>query len=246
METDEVITLLTAVGGFITALAALFTIGEMRRQRRSTYRPDLLLRSAHFDVYDRHPAGMDRFTLTTDRTIPFDETAWIKSASCQLFNAGFGPARHVKLTWKLNAPRFVDLVNSVCPPESLQLALQSSGNIEIARPSGGEGLRAIAREHAVEVLVIPAQQAEEVPIPLAFVDLIARYLGAVSTAASLSDDKWRNVPPFRLAVAFQDLEGSRQSRDFLITPIVDTIRAFGSGPAPTLAIAEGRFDVGEA
>ena len=50
MHTKDWITLLTSIAAFISALLVLFTIIEMRNQRKSSYKPDIIIKGEGFII----------------------------------------------------------------------------------------------------------------------------------------------------------------------------------------------------
>lgn len=108
MEHKEIINLLASVGTFISAIVALYTLGEVKKQRLSTYKPELVLKS--FIVYiNKSPLLLEPSELLKFKTGIFNEYKDSKtekdfdvSSLYKVENLGFGLAKNIKLTWTYN------------------------------------------------------------------------------------------------------------------------------------------------
>jgi hypothetical protein len=106
---QETLTLLTIIGTFLAAIATFLTVLEMRWQRRTTYKPDLIVESTGFDIY---PDGRDHFgTIATDRKRP-EGKRWTH-LSLTARNAGFGPAKSVTFSWETDLQDFLESIGRV-------------------------------------------------------------------------------------------------------------------------------------
>ena len=239
----ETLTLLAAVTGALSALATFLTVWEMRRQRQSAYKPDVLVRQSEFKVFAPHPAGQARYILTTEGSLLLaDATPW--SAFVDLYNAGFGPARHVQIRWRFDVDRLGALLNGQLPAGSVRIERASSGFLMV-QGFGGHAGHHPERQAERHVLVIPSQETERVPLPPVYVDLLARYAGALSAGSSQSPGEIE-LPPIELSVQYEDLENASRSVDVTIQPELLMVATQGDGPSSSLTIAHGYFAVRDA
>jgi hypothetical protein len=98
MHTKDWITLLTSIAAFISALLFLFTIIEMRNQRKSSYKPDIIIKGEGFIINWNEKKYPD---LWNNRVNIFVE----------LFNIGMGAAKYLKLTWEFNIENLSKEIN---------------------------------------------------------------------------------------------------------------------------------------
>src|SRR5258708_26108810 len=105
MTFAEKLTLASAVGTCGAAVATLLTVLEMRWQRRTTYRPDLIAEATGFEIY---PDGTDHFaTISVDGKRPTGRIAR-QAVSLTIRNAGFGPAKNLTYSWETDVLAFLE------------------------------------------------------------------------------------------------------------------------------------------
>lgn len=106
LENKEIINLLASIGTFISAIIALYTLIEVKKQRLSTYKPEILIKS--FLVYiNKSPLFLESDELLLFKTDNFNEYKNDKTQkkefeiSClyKIENLGFGLAKNIKVTW---------------------------------------------------------------------------------------------------------------------------------------------------
>jgi len=138
MTIDQIIALFSSIGACLAALAALWAVQEMKRQRAATYHPELVLSQKIFEG-----AGSVK-----DNRVP---VSWIQRSSSgeviedsgrffevPLRNVGLGAAKEVKALWSFPISELVALINDIAQRtmtplyitfESEQLHIKSEGLI---------------------------------------------------------------------------------------------------------------------
>jgi hypothetical protein len=119
LENKELINILSGIGTFLSSIVAIYTLKEVIKQRLSTYKPEILIKS--FVVYiNKSPLELKPEELLLFKTTNFNE--YKKSAneninnefgvSClyKVENLGFGPAQKIKLTWNYNTQQALNLI----------------------------------------------------------------------------------------------------------------------------------------
>jgi hypothetical protein len=227
---QETLTLLTTIGTFLAVIATFLTVLEMRWQRRTTYKPDLMVESTGFDIY---PDGTDHFgIIATDRT-----TRPAENASTQLFltarNAGFGPAKNVTYSWETDlqdflesigrvdasvvesaeydAGRLLRLVDSEKRDSYYNLANQLRGRLPVIMPDVSSGLYFPSAYLRLLMLSLNARAKRETQLQ-AGADVANRHLFDMGAF-----DGW---PPLTLTLSCKDLGGYEHRRRFTVQPEV--------------------------
>lgn len=123
LQNKEIINILSGIGTFISALIAIYTLSEIQKQRLSTYKPELLIKS--FIVYiNKSPLIKQNEELIKYKVENFNEydkkpfknkdgDEYSVSPLFKIENYGFGPAKKIILTWRYNVEKAVHEINKV-------------------------------------------------------------------------------------------------------------------------------------
>lgn len=97
MTTSEWISVGSSFGAVSAALVALFTLLELAKQRKTTYKPDLCLLKQQFKITQGIIGKLGDLAISLD-WMPQDSTLPDISyrASINIVNVGFGVAKKVK------------------------------------------------------------------------------------------------------------------------------------------------------
>lgn len=239
MTWDQVLTLLTALTGTLASLAALWTVLEMRRQRRSAYKPDLLFKECNFSL-DRPVEGSPLIVSTEPRE---SGPELRRPAGIEMYNAGLGPARHITIEWRYSVEQFVDLIGALSSSATSPITASTTGDwVSIDWPTGYSSSHNLRNQGDSDILVVPAGTTFELRLPPAYAELVAAYLGVQAAATRTS--RWETIPGLTMIVKYRDLEDSEHSVDLLLQPEPVIVRRI-SGREATLAIAEGSLRIRE-
>lgn len=116
-ENKEIISLFASIGTFISSIIAIYTLLEVKKQRLSTYKPQILLKS--FLVYiNKSPLCLEPEELQLFKTENFNEykdNTSIKkeyevSSLYKIENLGFGIAKNIKVTWNFDMQKALKLL----------------------------------------------------------------------------------------------------------------------------------------
>lgn len=92
------ISTLESIGIFLTGIATLLTLWEVKTQRESSFKPDIYLKDKKID-----------FRLEGDRVIWKSETT-----DMELVNIGLGPAKNIEVIWDMNiTQKLADKINNL-------------------------------------------------------------------------------------------------------------------------------------
>ncbi len=116
----DYITIVASTGTFISAIVALLTVGEVKKQRRSAYKPDLFLDSFGFEVTN-NPLLDGRFPKF--KLIPYnqlrddDKTNESTYINYSLINIGLGAAKSIKCKWEFDYKTAIKEISSILPSD---------------------------------------------------------------------------------------------------------------------------------
>lgn len=118
LDNKELINILSGIGTFVSSIIALYTLREVIKQRLSTYKPEILIKS--FIIYiNKSPLELKPRELLLFKSSNFNEykknnenltSEFGVSCLYKVENIGFGPAKKVKLTWNYNTKFALNLI----------------------------------------------------------------------------------------------------------------------------------------
>lgn len=124
IKNKELINILSGIGTFVSSIIALYTLREVIKQRLSTYKPEILIKS--FIVYiNKSPLELKSEELLLYKTENFNEynknsiekinTDFGVSCLYKVENLGFGPAKKLKLTWSYDTKKALKIIEKLLP-----------------------------------------------------------------------------------------------------------------------------------
>jgi hypothetical protein len=221
----ELVPAVTSAGALAAALAALFTLREMKRQRLAASKPHLAIPRTHIFAYEgRHtPPGIPDIWMA-ERLGPQDARLHRegKSFSLELHNLGRGPAVSVEASWGLGLEDLADMIRSAQPKDEQPFSMEqfTIGNDEetwLEFRLGDEWRMMADAEKcsagSLDFVLPDAIQPEgsKLTLPTLFVTLTSVLFASVARRLTESDD--REVLPFPepkmdLALRFFAIDGT--------------------------------------
>lgn len=107
-EIKEIVLIVSGIGTFVSALVAMFTVLEIKKQRLSSYKPEIILDSfVSFFFADKFLTKDDNIRYKTTKYLennqrPLKETDKTISMHYLLQNIGFGTAKYVEGYWSFD------------------------------------------------------------------------------------------------------------------------------------------------
>ncbi len=227
---QETLTLLTIIGTFLAVIATFLTVLEMRWQRRTTYKPDLIVESTGFDIY---PDGRDHFgTIATDRKRP-EGKRWT-DLSLTARNAGFGPAKNVTFSWETDLQDFLESIGRVDPSVVESAEYDAGRLLRLFDSAKRETTHNLSNQLRGRLPAIMPDVSCALHVPSAYLQLLLLSLNVrakretqlMHARADGADrhlfdmgafDGW---PPLTLTLSCEDLGGYEHSRRFTVQPEV--------------------------
>jgi hypothetical protein len=121
IENKEFIAILSGIGTFLSALIAIFTLNEVKKQRLTLYKPEILIKSFAVSI-SKNPLHkeIDELILYkvadfNDYSINFNSIDFEVSPKYKVENLGFGIAKNVKCEWKFKTEKAISLIEKIMP-----------------------------------------------------------------------------------------------------------------------------------
>jgi hypothetical protein len=229
--TQETLTLLTTIGTFLAAIATFLTVLEMRWQRRTTYKPDLIVESTGFNIY---PDGTDHFgMISVDGKRPAG-SAGSGEVTLKARNAGFGPAKNVTYSWDTDFQAFLESIGKVDASIVASAEYQAGRLLRLFNAENLEHTHNLLSQLRGKLPAIMADVSAGFYFPLAYLHLLQLSLNVrakreeelMRAGATLRDrhifdmGAFEGWPPLTLTLSCKDLGGSEHTKKFTVQPEV--------------------------
>jgi hypothetical protein len=139
----DLILILSGIGTFISSLIAIFTLAEVKKQRHSYYKPDILIKSFLVAIskspFLRKEEELLKYKAcdSNDYSNNYNEIKYEVSAKYKVENLGFGIAKSIKCQWKFYAQKAIQLINTELP-KNYSFTLHESLNLYFLKDSYNE------------------------------------------------------------------------------------------------------------
>ena len=119
LKYKELILVLAGIGTFVSAMIAVFTLYEVKKQRQSLYLPDILIKSFLVSI-SKSPLQKGNDELIEYKTSDFNDysnnyndTKFEVSAKYRVDNVGFGVAKNIVCKWQFDTKRAIKEINKI-------------------------------------------------------------------------------------------------------------------------------------
>jgi hypothetical protein len=233
-----------AITGLVTAVAALLTVLEMRRQRVSLLRPELVVEDTEFHALGK-PASNDAIVvkLSHEEATRTSDSLPERTFSFEVRNIGRGIAREVTYKWSFEAPAFGIMVPSERRPDGHhQLRIQDS---TFTFEGDGASWRGVGDEGQRLGMVYPEPAVNPRRIALYWpVEMLMKHYCERQWLRSSPDDpiRWPDSE-LRLDLSYRDSAGRPYSKSLTLRPRFGMISISGRGtPSGQVhTVARGQF-----
>ncbi len=209
------------MASLLTAMAALLTILEMRRQRVISYKPQLTLAPPRLH-FERSSAAPGFLPVACRRDDVSPDTSRPGHPLVDCVNVGLGGARDLVATWSFDPQALVAAASPFLSSTAYTVSLDSAGFVvnfeENHELQSTHFLH--AQSHAETRLLLPLQSSQSycsmfsIAIPPVYLDVIALAVHALALTRSPDQTDWPEFPPLRLSIAYKDIGGDRHEARF--------------------------------
>lgn len=204
MAVNEWLTLGSSVGALTAALIALFTLIELSKQRKASYKPDLAVLENIFEIRNTGKRILSK-SIPTDWTNK-DDTRERRDASLQLVNVGFGAAKNVSAEWLYDIKHLVSEASQLIEDNNLELQIIDEGHLLSLRTNAG-GIYVPKNSGSNFKYILPASQDDKeihIPLPPSFTLAVSAYLAPFLKYKRTQDPE---IPHLTLKLEYKDIGG---------------------------------------
>lgn len=225
LKNKSLIEILAAVGTFISALIGLYTLFEIKKQRKSTYKPELFLDSFYFELISNpffvEKEGLMRFKIndkTKKKKEKVDEEDEPNKnpiyVNYTLENLGFGFAKLIECKWEFDFNKAIKELKKIAPEDIIWDKLFEL--ITIERKDGfydsfsPEDLKAQKIDFIAPHNRNKEKKTETFPhsiIKIYVYYLIFKYNLYLIEAKNFHYEEFKSLPQIKLKLSYKDLNG---------------------------------------
>ena len=240
MSISEWISLASSIGAMSAAVVALFTLVELFRQRKSSYKPDLCILQNSFVIRGSEIQGVN---LALDWWAQRGDGVNALARPCiYLVNVGFGAAKKVYAKWIFDQEKLIKDVNQLAQ-KSYQSFFIEKERLFLSLKTKSQSVYGVNAEMDTweYEYLLPLSQDEsgrEVPLPPSYKFLISAYLSLSVMEERFFEDL--KVPEIKLELAYTDIgRGKHSSTHKLaceLTSVMTPSREEGKEKSPEISI----------
>jgi hypothetical protein len=245
--------LFTSFISILTLIAIYLTIAEMKNQRKSSFRPNLVMKSQVYGIRFNDEQYLIYDILEENEMKNSSGSNELPFITVKLFNVGLGPAKYLEFEWDYNIVSLVSLLNEN----------QSQYNFIIKKENDNQDNLIIYRkdkqlfkseldfkdyrDYALPVSISP--HGIEVFIPFSYLEILV----SVAFLYKFSEDEkaklnyyeiFRSNLKIKTKVLYKDIEGNSCKQYFKLVPHLNLLKIFAVGKNEDEPIEFG-FDIFE-
>jgi len=121
VEYLDIFNAIVGLGSLVSAIIAVFTLKEVIKQRLSTYKPEVLIKSFNLSI-SKNPLFKDKEELLLYKTSPFNDSSvnwndlkFSVSKNYKIDNIGFGPAKNIICKWQFDIKKAIRMIQDILP-----------------------------------------------------------------------------------------------------------------------------------
>lgn len=225
----DLFSLVTLVATFVTAIAALWTVLEVKKQRETSYHPEIYLGNQEIYFYGlKWKATFLPFSYSTEEIKEFNDIAWKNYINIDLHNVGFAVAKAIEYEWSFDIQTVIETIHKVNRVGFFHVHYDKI--LEISAPQiefkSSHMVTNQLRKNTVNYILPSSIEkiATKIHVPSCYIDLYLIFLSSALNYYSKKSETenevkthnidLENFPQLNLKLAYKDLHGKKHSKLF--------------------------------
>jgi|GEM_PF-4295068 len=243
----DIIPIIASISGFLAALAALFTVREVKRQRETALQPDLVMhREARFTITYEKGGSPEEMPL---HWVPFDkyegnveQNPFTVSPTIPIFNVGVGAAKNVEVNLYLYCEEATTLIKELSEKHESKVSfMQHKGFLFFSSVANSRIMQSMKASFTQQLNFIANGKETNFYLPTSFTHCISAiaYLRSLefkkndeNSSFDIYDKVSKSMPELHINITFSDIADKQYS-----------VKYVGLPEAPEYH-EEGEFNVG--
>ena len=227
--------LFTSFISILTLIAIYLTIAEMKNQRKSSFRPNLVMKSQVYGIRFNDEQYLIYDILEENEMQNSSGSNELPFITAKLFNVGLGPAKYLEFEWDYNIVSLVSLLNENQSQYNFIIKKENDNqdNLIIYRKDKQLFKNELDfkgyRDYALPVSISP--RGIEVFIPFSYLEILV----CVAFLYKFSEDEkaklyyyeiFRSNLKIKTKVLYKDIEGNSCKQYFTFVPYLNLLKIF--------------------
>jgi len=191
MNIDQIIALSACLISLLVALATFLTVRQIAKQRRSSFKPELILARSTFTARNRTVPYRWSFSIDEEKTDALvsdkpDESSLKRNfhIAIPLLNIGLGAAKEVVIEWNFDIDRAIEIVNSIRQKLLLEGYIENTNDIiSFHSNSGEESMHSWLgqKRNSLDYVLAsdPTIESETISVPPLYLELYCQYQACI-------------------------------------------------------------------
>ena len=227
-----IVPLIPGLATLLAVVIALFTLLELSRQRKASYRPEIGILGKSFLLSKDRLSGTD---LVLDwHSEEEDLSINNNNPHIKLINIGFGTAKNVNAKWDYDIDSFIESINNI--DEKNRTYTVEKGDLFLELRKDGKSIYSTNAflntwkfEHIIPVNVVKG--GRELYLPPAYVLLISILLSFAVKDGGLFENLY--IPELKLRLEFKDIGNGRHVSIYKLRCLIESIEIIHGGKTGT-------------
>lgn len=210
-------TLITGVATLLLAIVTIRMVNEIKKQRKSSYQPDLFVGNQQVFFIARSIGG--KTAIVDFANFSYANAVYsinrTYSASVLLFNGGFAMAKKVEYRWSFDLQEMISQIKKLDRQDDYHFVAKKM----LLFTYRGQEIIAVplvsSREPLLYGQILPSSVdkiSQSIRIPTAYLILVAAFIRLSDQVVNLD-----NLPALKLSLWYQDIEKTQFSKQFSLS-----------------------------
>ena len=230
MSVDQIISLISGFGTLLATIFIIFTLNEMKKQRKNSMSPDIVFEQRVFFIF--YNSKIEDFYIMDNLESQENGLNYFSGVKINLKNVGLGIAKQVYIKWQIEYEKIIQIISKY-DVDDLYDITYSIGRISIAGKGNcdmpiAQSNIAFSNFYEYILPVNITKKSVSIKMPYAYTKLLAilLYLSMVNKDRINSGYgiMLTNFPTPILSITYKDIQGEKSRKKYKLHFSFDEIR----------------------
>ena len=234
--------LFASIISILTLIAIYLSLAEMKSQRKSSFRPNFVMRRQKYGIRFNDEKYLSYDILEDNEMKNSSGSKDTSSITVKLFNVGLGPAKYLKFEWFYEIVNLVSLINESQSQYNFIIEKENNNRefLKVYRKDKLFFSQSVLdykdyRDYALPVSISPHEIEVLIPFPYLNILVSIAFLYMFSESnedKSKYDEIFRSNLKIKTKILYKDVEGNSYEQYFILEPCIYVFEIFPDGKKP--------------